>query len=62
MQLVVAHVELCLAQRGIVEEEATAEIIYGFLGLRKELVRDEGNIVACLAEKFREADNTTIAL
>ena len=54
VQLVVAHVELCLAQRGIVEEEATAEIIYGFLGLRKELVRDEGNVVACLAEKFRE--------
>ena len=54
MELGVADVELCLAQRGVVEEEASREIVDGLLGLRQELIGEEGDPVAGLAEECGE--------
>ena len=54
MQLGVAHVKLCLAQRGVVEEEAAREVIHSLLGLWQELIGEERYLVACLAEQLRE--------
>ena len=54
VELLVAHVELCLAELRIVEEKTAAEVIDGFLCLRKELVGDERHVVAGLSEEFRK--------
>ena len=54
VQLRVAAVKLQLAEFRIVEEETAAEVIYGFLGLRQKFIGDEGDVVTCLTEDFRE--------
>ncbi len=54
VELGVAVVKLQLAQFRIVQEEAAAEVINRLLCLWQEFVGDEGYVVACLAEHFRE--------
>lgn len=54
MKLGVAVVKLQLAELWVVEEEASAEVVDCFLGLWQELVGDEGDLIACLAEEFGE--------
>ena len=52
VQLLVSHVKLRLAEVRVVEEEASAEVIYRFFCLRQKLVGDEGDVVASLPEQF----------
>ena len=54
VELGVAVVELEFAQFWVVEEETAAEVIDSLLGLWQELVGDEGDVVARLAEYLRE--------
>ena len=49
---VVAHVKLRLAQLGVVEEEAPAEVVDGILGARQKLVGEKRHVIARLAEHF----------
>ena len=54
MNLLVARVKLRLAQHRVVEEEASGEVEDLLLGSWQELVGEEGDMVASLAEDFRE--------
>ena len=54
MQLRVARVEHGAAQRLVVKEEASAEVIDSLLRLRQELVGYESDMIAGAAEQFGE--------
>ena len=54
VQLRVAGVKLCRRELGVVEEETAAEVVHRLLSLGQELVGDERNVVASLAEHSRE--------
>ena len=54
VELGVAMVKLEFAQFRVVQEETAAEVVNRLLCLWQEFVGDEGYVVACLSEHFRE--------
>ena len=54
MELGVAVVKLEFAQLRVIQEETAAEVVNRLLCLWQEFVGDEGYVVACLSEHFRE--------
>ena len=54
MGFLIPYIKLHLAQQLIVDEESTAKVIYGILGVRQELIRQEIDLIASLAEQLTE--------